>query len=111
MHNIKLSDEPILSFKLKQIRSQGNEDFEIYRVNKELVPGNTLFLQPHRRNYYQFVFVNEGSSSLWVDFQYYVFQPGRSYKINRHFPNGNTYQENYFFDHDHHFWSSQKYEC
>jgi AraC family transcriptional regulator, transcriptional activator of pobA len=79
MRNVKISDEPILSFNLTQIRPQGSGDFDIYRVNKELVPGNTLFLKPHRRNYYQFVFVNDGSSSCWVDLQYYQFKGGECY--------------------------------
>jgi AraC-like DNA-binding protein len=79
MNKVNISGEPISSFNLKQIRPQGNGDFEIYRVNKELVPGNALFLEPHRRNYYQFVFVNEGNSSFWVDLQYYVFKPGGLY--------------------------------
>ncbi|MBB5646470.1 helix-turn-helix domain-containing protein [Pedobacter cryoconitis] len=79
MNKLNIPDKSISSLNLKQIRPQGNGDFEIYRINKALVPGNKMFLTPHRRNYYQFVFVNEGNSSFWVDFHYHSFKPGGLY--------------------------------
>jgi AraC-like DNA-binding protein len=79
MIKANILSEPIPSLNLKQVRPDGNGDFEIYRVNKALVPGNTLFLQPHRRNFYQFAFVFEGNSRFWADLQYYSFEPGKIY--------------------------------
>ena len=79
MNKVNICGEPISLLNLKQIRPQGNGEFEIYRVNRALVPGNKYFLKPHRRNYYQFVFVFEGNSSFWVDLQQYSFKPGGLY--------------------------------
>jgi AraC family transcriptional activator of pobA len=37
------------------------------------------FLLPHRKDYYMFVFVEEGSSRHWVDFAPYTIKPGHFY--------------------------------
>lgn len=79
MSKENLSGESIASFNLKQLKPQGGGAFEIYRVGKELVPENKLFLKPHRRNFYQFVYVWQGNSSFWADLQYYSFETGGIY--------------------------------
>lgn len=37
------------------------------------------FLQPHRKNYYLFAFVQEGSSRHWIDDVPYIVKPGHFY--------------------------------
>ncbi|MFD0793002.1 helix-turn-helix domain-containing protein [Mucilaginibacter litoreus] len=51
----------------------------VYEANGRDVIIDTAFLQPHRKDYYFFAFVEEGNSRHWVDFTAYTIKPGHFY--------------------------------
>lgn len=56
-----------------------NNLFDIHLIDSSYREMPTIFLAPHRKDYYMLVLVEEGSSRHWVDMQPYTLKPGTFY--------------------------------
>jgi AraC family transcriptional activator of pobA len=52
---------------------------EVHEANGIDIIIEPAFLMPHRKDYYFFAFVEEGSSRHWIDFMPYTVKPGHFY--------------------------------
>jgi AraC family transcriptional activator of pobA len=76
-------DKTIPVYSLRQNSRDGHSLIEVAHMGKgiNLEPG---FLIPHRKDYYLFVFVINGSSRHWVDFVPYTLEPNTLYFTTPH---------------------------
>jgi AraC family transcriptional activator of pobA len=61
------------------VSPNGGAMFEILELKGHSTQHPSVFLAPHRKNYYLMVFVKEGSSRHWVDMTPYTLKPDTFY--------------------------------
>lgn len=67
-------------YSLKESSRTGKEIFEIVTCTGEPVEKRKVnFLVPHRKDYYSFIYVRNGSSTHWVDMTPYTLRPNTFY--------------------------------
>jgi AraC family transcriptional activator of pobA len=74
-----VKDKPIPSYSLRQSSVQGNHLFEMNVCNGEFLKRKADYLAPHRKDFYMFVLVRQGSSRHWVDTTPYVLKNNTFY--------------------------------
>jgi AraC family transcriptional activator of pobA len=75
----QLAENTIPKYTLEQVNPGGSRLFEIKELNGELKQHHSIFLAPHRRDYYMLVFVKQGSSRHWVDMLPYTLKQNTFY--------------------------------
>jgi AraC family transcriptional regulator, transcriptional activator of pobA len=79
MHN-QLLDVSIPKYSLQEVSANGNCLFEVVESKGEQNRQHpSIFLAPHRKDYYHLAFVKDGSSRHWVDMTPYVLKPDTFY--------------------------------
>jgi AraC family transcriptional activator of pobA len=76
-------DQTIPAYSLKQNSREGHSLIEVAHLGRGISP-EPGFLIPHRKDYYLFVFVKNGSSRHWVDFIPYTLTPDTLYFTTPH---------------------------
>ncbi|MFB9845387.1 AraC family transcriptional regulator [Mucilaginibacter ginsenosidivorans] len=74
-----LVENIIPKYSLKQASDAEFDLFMIKELNGEYSQHPSIFLAPHRKDYYLFAFVKDGSSRHWVDMTPYVLKPDTFY--------------------------------
>jgi AraC family transcriptional activator of pobA len=69
----------ISSYPLVTINGGKPAMIEVHEANGVDIIIDPVFLQPHRKDYYFFAFVEEGGSRHWIDFVPYTVRPGHFY--------------------------------
>lgn len=67
------------TYSLEQTSRNGSRQFEIARVSELTQLQKELFFVPHRKDFYLFAFVRQGSSRNWVDGTPFVLKPDTLY--------------------------------
>lgn len=75
----QVSENIIPKYSLAQASCEGNHLFEIKEITGEYKQHLSMFLAPHRRDYYMLVFVKQGSSRHWVDMLPYTLKKNTFY--------------------------------
>src|ERR1700761_1594097 len=75
----QVSENTIPKYTLEQANPGGNRLFEIRELKGEYKQHTSMFLAPHRRDYYMLVFVKQGSSRHWVDMVPYTLKQNTFY--------------------------------
>jgi len=74
-----LTETAIPKYSLQETSASGNALFEIRELKGEYKQHPSIFLAPHRKDYYMLVFVKQGSSRHWVDMVPYTLKPETFY--------------------------------
>lgn len=69
----------IPSYSLAQSNKQGAEHYLIFKTGSEAEIDKSLFLVPHRKDYYMFALLRSGGCRHWVDMVPYDFRPDTLY--------------------------------
>jgi AraC family transcriptional activator of pobA len=69
----------IPSYPLVTINGGTPAMIEVHEANGVDIIIDPVFLQPHRKDYYFFAFVEQGGSRHWIDFVPYTVRPGHFY--------------------------------
>jgi AraC-like DNA-binding protein len=77
-------DKTIPAYSLKQNSRDGHSMIEVAHMGGKGIHPEAGFLIPHRKDYYLFVFVKNGSSRHWVDFIPYTLAPDTLYFTTPH---------------------------
>ncbi|MBS1532669.1 MAG: helix-turn-helix domain-containing protein [Bacteroidetes bacterium] len=72
-------ESDIPKYSLSETSSELYEHFMIKRLDGVYRQHPAIFLEPHRKDYYMFVLVEQGSSRHWVDMVPYVLKPDTFY--------------------------------
>src|ERR1700753_2872041 len=72
-------DAVIPKYKLETYPGNSNPLFKIHKINGGLGTIPADFLVPHRKDYYFFVLVRQGSTRHWIDMKPYTLQPDTFY--------------------------------
>lgn len=72
-------DVAIKQYSLQESSSLGSTVFDIVEAKGEFIRRKSNFLVPHRKDFYFFCLVRNGSSRHWVDFVPYTLQPNTFY--------------------------------
>jgi AraC family transcriptional activator of pobA len=69
----------ITSYPLVTLNGGKPAMIEVHEANGVDIIIDPVFLQPHRKDYYFFAFVEQGGSRHWIDFVPYTVRPGHFY--------------------------------
>jgi len=75
----QLTETSIPTYSLKEISKTGNSLFEILEMKGQYAQLPTVFLSPHRRDYYFMALIKQGCSRHWVDMVPYTLKPDTFY--------------------------------
>jgi AraC family transcriptional activator of pobA len=75
----QLTEPVIPKYSLQQVSANGNYMFEVLELKGRYKEPPSVFLTPHRKDYYSLIFVKEGSSRHWVDMKPYSLKPDTFY--------------------------------
>jgi AraC family transcriptional activator of pobA len=75
----QLTETTIPQYSLQETSAIGSALFEIKELKGEHKQHPSIFLVPHRKDYYMLVFVKQGSSRHWVDMIPYTLKPETFY--------------------------------
>lgn len=79
-----VKDQIIPEYSFREIFPAGNGIFEIIESQGQFSQHRSIFLVPHRRNYYQFACVSAGDGLHWVDATRYSLDPNAFYFSTPH---------------------------
>ncbi|MGF7041072.1 helix-turn-helix domain-containing protein [Mucilaginibacter lappiensis] len=77
--SLSVKDHIIPQYSFQEMFPTGNSMFELVEAKGQFSRHKSMFLTPHRRNYYQLALVNEGNSRHWVDATLYNLSPDSFY--------------------------------
>jgi AraC-like DNA-binding protein len=80
----QLTEAAIPQYSLQQVSVDGSYLFEMLESNGQYNEPPSIFLAPHRKDYYSLVFVKQGSSRHWVDMTPYMLKPDTFYFSTPH---------------------------
>ncbi|MEO6849509.1 MAG: AraC family ligand binding domain-containing protein [Mucilaginibacter sp.] len=69
----------IPEFDLEQISGREGSPIKIVQVEQRTFRQKAVFLSPHRKNFYHFVYVKQGTGRHWVDMVPYNLKPDTFY--------------------------------
>jgi len=69
----------IPSYSLQELSQMGNAMFEIIELTGQASNKRSMFLTPHRKDFYTMIFVKKGGTNHWVDFTKYTIKPDTFY--------------------------------
>ena len=75
----QLTETDIPKYSLKQISENNSNLFKIQELNDDYKQSSSIFLTPHRKDYYMLVLVKRGGSRHWVDMVPYTLKPDTFY--------------------------------
>ncbi len=75
----QLTETEIPKYSLKQVKEDSSGLFVIAELSHEYKQPPSIFLTPHRKDYYMMVLVKSGGSRHWVDMTPYTLKPDTFY--------------------------------
>ena len=75
---------PSIEFRAPNIHKAGVEILDLERFYTKLSKCNFCPSQPHRINYFCFIYITEGEGGHFVDFKYHPFKQGSFIFVNKH---------------------------